>query len=152
MGILTKTYATDTSKESDGVWVDVGVDGDVVARMRIRRMGTSNKKFAKVYAAKQKKLRFVRGEKLDLEQKALMEAFVEGCLIEWENIENIRAVAPGEVKEEFMPCNRENALLLFRTLPDLFDMIVGQAMELENFQSEANEDAAKNSFPSSNTN
>lgn len=152
MGILTKTYATDDKKESEGVWIDVGVEGDTVARMRILRMGQSNKKFAKRFATLSKKLRLVRGNKQALEAKALREAFVETCLLEWENIENINKALPGETKEEFMPLTRDNALKLFEALPELFDMIVGQAMELENFQSEANEEEAKNSFPSSNIN
>lgn len=152
MGILTQTFGTDKSKESEGVWIDVAADGDTVARMRILRMGSSNKKFVARYTALTKKLRFTRGNKRDLELAASREAFIDGCLLDWENIENIHPAKPGEEKEPYMPFTKENAMLLFKALPDLFDLVVNQATELENFQSEVNEESAKNSFPSSNTN
>ena len=153
MGSLTKTYATDKSKESDGVWVDVAVNEDQsLARIKIRRMGQSNKAFTKRYAALNKRLRLMLGNKSELETKALREAFVETCVVAWENIENINEAFPGVEKEPYMLCTQENALKLFESLPELFDFIVGEAMSLETFQSEANEEEAKNSFPSSNTN
>jgi len=153
MGSLTKAFKTDKQKEQEGTWVDIIENDDgTMARMRILRMSQFNKKFSARYATLGKKNRVIRGNKQDLEIKALREAFVETCLVEWEYIENINEVPSGTIKETYMPFTRENAIKLFEALPDLFDMIVGEATRLENFQSEALEADAKNSFPSSNTN
>ncbi|MCC6271124.1 MAG: hypothetical protein IT190_07590 [Microbacteriaceae bacterium] len=127
-------------------------DDESIAQMRVLRMGPSNKKFAKRYATLAKKFKMLRGDKMDLEKQALRDAFVETCLLDWKNIENIREVPEGTLKETYMPFNKENADLLLESLPELFDYVVGQAMDLETFQTEVNEEAAKNSFPTSNTN
>lgn len=153
MGSLTSSFGTDTRKEKEGVWIELTINDDgTTARMKILRMGASNKKFSKRFASLSKKFRTLRGNKKDLETQALREAFIETCLVEWENIENINDVPAGGVKETYMPLNNENAEKLFSSLPELFDFVVGQAMDLELFQAEVNEEAAKNSFPTSNTN
>lgn len=153
MGSLTSSFGTDTRKEKEGVWIELTINDDgTTARMKILRMGASNKKFSKRFASLSKKFRTLRGNKKDLETQALREAFIETCLVEWENIENINDVPAVGVKETYMPLNNENAEKLFSSLPELFDFVVGQAMDLELFQAEVNEEAAKNSFPTSNTN
>lgn len=152
MGSLTRAYATDPKKESEGVLIDVAINDDKsIAQMKIRRMGQSNKEFTKRFATLSKKFKMLKGNKAELENKALREAFVETCLIGWQNIENINEALPGTVKEEYMGFSQENALKLFTALPELFDFVVGQAIDLETFQSAANEEIAKNSFPSSTT-
>lgn len=153
MGSLTRAFGTDPKKETEGVWVDLSINDDgTAAKMKILRMGPSNKKFAKRFATLSKKFKMLRGDKAELEKQALREAFVDTCLVDWENIENIRESPEGVLKETYMPFNQANAEVLLAALPELFDYIVGQAMDLELFQTEANEQAAKNSFPTSNTN
>lgn len=153
MGSLTKAFGTSEEKENEGVWVDLAVnDDESIARIKIRRMGQSNKKFTKRFASLAKKFRTMRGSKNELEKKALRETFCETCIVEWDNIENINEVPEGQKKEKYMPFSVENANKLFHGLPELFEFIVGEAMDLQTFQDQDNEDTAKNSFPTSSTN
>lgn len=152
MGSLRKAFGTDKKKESEGVWIDILKNDDgSMARMKIRRLGPANKEFQKLHAQFTKNLKTIRGNaKADMENAAFTKAFVDACLVEWENIENIHEAAPGQVAELYMPLTRENALSLFEQLPDLFNTVILQATELEAFQTEVNEQVEKNSFPSLN--
>lgn len=146
---LTKAFGTDSKKEREGVWVVLFTNDDnTIARMRILRTGSANLKFTARYAALSKAIRTLPGNKQTLTTNALREAFVETCLLEWENIENINEATPGTTREPYMPLTKENAINLFKLLPDLFEHVIGQASDLENFQSEAVTETAKNSFPS----
>lgn len=148
MGSLTKTFGTDKQKEKEGVWIEIAVnDDDSIARIKILRAGESNKKFTKRYATLGKKTKVMRGDKQVLQNKALIEAFAETCVVEWENIENINEAPEGVTKEPYMSCSKENAMKLFQELPDLFNFIFVQASELETFQAEVNEEEGKNSPP-----
>lgn len=154
MGSLRKAFGTDKKKENEGVWIEILKNDDgTMARMKIRRLGPSNKEFQKLHAQFTKNLKTIRGDaKADMENMAFTKAFVDACLVEWENIENIHEIAPGQVAEKYMPLTKENALSLFEHLPDLLSSVVLQATELEAFQSEVNEEVTKNSFPSLNPN
>lgn len=146
MGSLTKAFGTDKKKEEEGVWIEVCVnEDDSIARIKILRMGESNKAFSKRYATLGKRAKVLSGKQQDLQNRALKEAFAECCVVDWENIENLNE---GSDKNPYMPYNKENAIKLFDALPDLFNHMVVQATELENFQSEANEEEGKNSPPS----
>jgi hypothetical protein len=144
-GSILKAWGTDKSKEKDGVWVDVAVnDDDTIARIKVLRMGQSNRDFTKRFATLGKKFRMMRGDKAKLEQKALMEAFSETCIVQWENIENINEATEGSPKDKYMAFLPANAINLFTAVPDLFDFVVGQAIELETFQSESDKELGKN--------
>ena len=147
MGSLRRTYDTNDSKETDGVWIDVCVnDDDTIGKMKIRRMGSKNKKFQKKFSAELRKLKGRAGDKSDSERMALVKTFVETCLVDWVNIENVNEGSP----DPYMPCTYENAMLLFKELPDLFDVVLADAQDITNFQDQ-DEEAAKNSLSSSST-
>ncbi len=152
MGALTRTFLTDKKKEEEGIWIEVVVNDDKsLARMRVKRMGPNNKAFTKRYAILARKFRSMRGEKEELERQALMAAFLDTCLVTWENIENIHKAKPGEKREQYMPFSRENAEALFEAMPELLDFVVIRATEVENFQNDQPDVELKNSLPSSNT-
>lgn len=141
MGSLTRTFGTDESKESDGVWFTILTNDDgSKAQMKVRRMSLQNKKFMKIVSSRNRKRRQV--SKNDLEDT--MEAFVDGCLVDWKNIENINEPLPGQTAETYMPFNRDNALKLFKALPDLYELVLDESNNLAAFQNEENENAAKN--------
>lgn len=156
-GLITRNLVADKSKTEDGVWIDIGIDfekeGNPLTRIKMRRIGSSNKAFKKEHAKLGKKYSMMRGNKEALQDKALMEAICNTCIVEWENMENINAQVEGEPpKSEYMPFTPENAIKLFTYSPDTYELIVSQATELENFQSKSNQELGKNSPPSLNTN
>lgn len=152
MGALTRTFQTDEKKEQEGSWITIVVNDDKsIARVRVKRMGPSNKAFTKRYAMLTRQLRAVRGDKEELEKQALIEAFLDHCLVGWENIENLLPVEQGKKRDPYMPFSKENARLLFEKLPEVLDDIVIKAMDVTTFQAEQPETELKNSSPSSNT-
>jgi len=154
-GLITRNLVADKTKTKDGVWIDIGIDfekeGNPLTRIKMRRIGPSNKEFKKKHAALGKKYSMMRGDKAALQDKALMEAICHTCIVGWENMENINAQVEGEpAKTEYMPFTPDNAIKLFTYSPDTYDLIVTQATELENFQSESNQELGKNLPPTSN--
>ncbi len=153
MGALTKSFKTNEQKEQEGIWVDCAVNDDkTIARIRVRRLGPSNKPFAKRLAILNKKFRSMRGDKQELEAAAFRTAFIETAIVAWENIENINEVPAGMEREPYMPFTHENAEKLFKALPELLDFVASTATEIEAFQDteQVPNDVVKNSLPSSN--
>lgn len=148
-GLITRNLVADKSKLDEGVWIDIGIDfekeGNPLTRIKMRRIGSSNKEFKKKYASLGKKFSMMRGNKAALEDRALMEAICETCIVTWENMENINAQVEGAPpKPEYMPFTVENAIRLFTYSPDTYELVVNQATELETFQSESNQKLGKN--------
>lgn len=151
MGSLTRSFTANDKKEAEGVWIEIAVnDDDSIARIKTLRMGPVNKKFAKLFASLGKKFARLKGDTKELELRALRQAFVHTCLVDWENIENINEAPVSTdpsfpaVKDEYMPFTHENAMKLFEQLPELFDYVVGEASDIENFQSKETEEEVKN--------
>lgn len=148
-GLITRNLVADKTKSQEGVWIDIGIDtekeGNPVTRIKMRRIGSSNKEFKKKHASLGKKFSMMRGNKEALQDKALMEAICHTCIVDWENMENINAQVEGESpKAEYMPFTPENAIKLFTYSPDTYELVVNQATELETFQSESNQELGKN--------
>lgn len=153
-------FATNKTLEVEGTWIDTEPNADgSMCRFKICRMGGSNRKFIQKYAAAQRKHRGnITGVPTDRELKSLLEAFVDTVLLAWENVPNAKkrwpkefaeafpneSVAPYAIEPEYMAFNRSNAIFLFEKLSDLFDYVVGEATKIENFQTEADAEAAKN--------
>lgn len=148
-GLITRNLVADKSKLDEGVWIDIGLDTEkepaVLTRIKMKRIGSSNKEFKKKHASLGKKFSMMRGNKAALEDRALMEAICETCIVGWENMENINAQVEGQPpKEEYMSFTVENAIKLFTYSPDTYELVVNQATELETFQSENNAKLGKN--------
>lgn len=128
---LDAMFKTDARYEKEGI--DVRYTEETV--FRIRRYGSSHnskyKKAIKKYLApyaKQIEKNTIDSKVLD---DALMKSFIEGCLVSWEGVE-----IDGEKKE----CTFETALELFKELPDLYEDLLSQAQNMNNFKEQLDEE------------
>jgi len=124
---LDKTFKTNRTYEKDGV--DFAIDDKV--SFRVRRFNSSNPRVKAAMAAyhkpyaRQIQLGTLPQEKSD---EIVMRLFIDVCLVSWTGIEDDKG-APIE-------CNNDNALALFKSLPDLFESIYAHANNFENYKEE----------------
>lgn len=122
---LDKHFKTDTSLEKDGV--DFRLDEKT--SFRVRRFNGQNPRVKAAMAtyykpyARQVEMGTLPQEK---SEEITMKLFIDVCLASWEGIED-EAGKPIE-------CNKENALKLFKSLPDLFDTLWKHANSFENYK------------------
>lgn len=124
---LDKFFKANSSLEQDGVDFDIG-DG---ISFKVRRFGPSNTRVKSAMAtyykpyAKQVELGTLPVEKsLEINAKV----FVDTCLVSWQ----------GVLDESGKPLEftKENALKLFKDLPDLFETLWKHANTFENYKEE----------------
>jgi len=122
---LDKFFKANSGLEQDGVDFDIG-EG---ISFKVRRFGPSNVKVKAAMAthykpyAKQVELGTLPAEKsLEINAKV----FVDTCLVSWEGVLD-EAGKPLEF-------NKENALKLFKQLPDLFETLWKHANSFENYK------------------
>jgi len=135
---LKDTFGVDRNKSDNGVWIVVDVDDEgKEVRFKISHMSPSNKKLTKLNAEVHKPYRRLGNNMSDeLTDKLAREVFVKGVLLDWENV----VVKKGEPPLEF---SYDNAIMLFKELPTLLDLLALTASDFQNFKGDA--DAAKNS-------
>ena len=119
-------------------------------RVTIARAGGANKRFQKTLEARTRHLkRLIQTDSLDNEQAEpiVREVYAEAVVLDWELkqpdgswVQGIEG--PGG---EVLPVNKENILLTFNNLPDLFADVKEQALKASLFRSALKEEAAKNS-------
>lgn len=131
---IYKTFSTDEELEGRGVVLDFG-DGQWV---RITRAGGSNKKFIKLLEAMMKPHR--RAVQLELlsDDKAteiMHTVFAKAIILEWK-------ISDEEGKD--IPFTLENALRVFKDLPEFFMQIKTEAENRSNFKRQSQEAEAKN--------
>lgn len=137
---LYKNYATDVSKEVNGVAVELGKNEDgTTESIVISRAGESNKQYARALEHAQKPYR--RQIQLgtmdkDTNEKLYMEVFASYIIKGWSNIRDENGVD--------MPFNKTNAIKLLTDLPELYNELFRQATSLELFRAEILEADAKN--------
>jgi hypothetical protein len=128
-------FETDKKKEKEGVWLDFGVYG----KFLVARAGGSNKVFAKQMELRSRPYK-ARMDKNTLDEseasKLMIEIFVDTIILGWEGVYN-RA---GELIEY----TRQNAIQVFTDLPDLFQSITEQSMEMSNYLVGQTEEDSKN--------
>ncbi len=116
--------------------VDIEVDKNVF--FSIRRIGPNNKKYAEIFSKLRKPHeRAIKLETLDPEinKSIIIKSFVLGALVDWKNVND----------EDGKPLefSSENAISLFKKLPDLFLALQEESEKLSNFQEAEIEDIAK---------
>lgn len=156
---LRKKYGTDKSKVNDGVWSVIDEyekDGETVkARVRLSFMSAAtNKKFEKTVAALSKPYRRqIANNTIDptVNRQITIKAFTRTIIKDWENVVL-------EEGGEALPFNEENVVMVMTELPELYDDLLQVAsdrsvfgVEVDDSDPEADEDAAKNSVPSTDT-
>lgn len=117
-------FETDKDMEQTGIWVDYGS-----FRFKVARAGGANEKYSRLLRNRMKPhRRKVQTGTMDEETAAIIlrETFVDAVLLEW----------TGVVDREKNPLEftRENANKLFTDLPELFNDLYRQCMEISNFR------------------
>ena len=119
----------ETSKEvelEEGVRVEVPVPGDENAKFWVKRAGGANVAFTKFIEKENRKYRKAN-KAIDNEtgQEILTLGLVHYCLMDWADVKD-RDGKP-------LAFNEDNALKLFRDLPDLMMLIYNEASDAANF-------------------
>jgi len=133
---------TDSFKQTkDTYWVVVDVDEDgKEMKFELAYLSGTNKKLARLTAEMQKPYRrLIDAGKMPekLADELAMKVFVKGVLVGWENV----IVKTGQLPLEY---NEDNAMMLFKELPELLQLLMLQSTNFENFKNTENEGAAKN--------
>ncbi len=136
-------FQTDTSLESKGVIVDYGD-----FRVTIGRAGGSNKRYARILAAKSKKHRRAIQTETITDEKALnllREVFAESVVFNWETKVDGKWKKGIEGKDgKLLQFTVDNIIATFVALPDLFADIQEQAGSITLFRVVINEEDAGN--------
>lgn len=130
---LYKNFKTDKKAESDGAWFTVSLDDNgKPIRFLISRAGPTNPRFTAGYN------RYVKPKNKDLQnstmgldelQKLLVKLYAEVIVLGWENVQ--------DEKGKDLPFSQANAEKLMADLPDLFEIIVDRATNMEGFRQES---------------
>lgn len=137
---LFSQFETDKTKEVEGVAVNYAPNDDgTIPTFYVARIGGGNTKYSAAIKRLSKKYkRQIQLDTLPDEQmtEIAMLAFVEGALRGWENIQD----QDGKNIEYTI----DNAISLFKTLPDLFNDLISQANDIELFKTQSLEKDIKN--------
>lgn len=145
---LYDKFETNTSLEKSGIELDYGPNNRLpadskgnhpVTIIRISRAGGSNDAYLKRMEAKAKPhRRAIQHETIDKETlaKIIREVYAETVVLGWSNVTD----RDGKVLEYSI----ENAMTLFKDLPDLFLDIQEQAQNAALFRVNVRDDDAKN--------
>ena len=132
MADIKKLFGTDSTKEQEGVWHEMG-DG---LNMRIARIG--NPKYQKRFQALSKPHRRAirRGTLADeVAEKLMVQCLAETIVLDWNGLEENGAELPYSV---------ENAVKILMDYPELRNYVNDIANELEGYQAEEDEEAIEN--------
>lgn len=118
---LFREYATDRSKEKDGIEIEIR-DAIFIARRR----GSANKQWLKVLQKRYEKWNRVKEADIPLEerQKILLETFVDTVLIGWRNVTWPTDPDDPDSPEEPLKFTRDNAIMLLTRLDELYEILV----------------------------
>lgn len=114
-------------------------------KFRLARAGGANSKFTRAIDVKtrglRKQIQAISDGKhdqdtLDLLEELTQEAFAETVILGWEGVTNEEG--------EHLDFTKDNAMKLFKDMPDLWSEIRDTAMKMANFQAEALEEDAGN--------
>lgn len=121
---LDKFFKTSNKLENEGV--DFAIDE--TTSFRVRRFNSSNPRVKAAMASYYKPFaRQIEMGTLPIEKsnEISVKLFIDCCLVSWEGIEE-----DGKPIE----CNKENALKLFKELPDLFETLWKHANSFESYK------------------
>ncbi len=143
MSLYTQ-FGTDHDLETQGI--DLIYDGYIIT---VARAGGANKKFTQLLDRKFKKHRRA-GDTIDVANdvalKILGEIFAETVILNWRTEVNSEFKVGITNKEggDLLPVTRENIILTFNNVPDLFDDIRFQTSKISMFRHEEQEKDAEN--------
>lgn len=137
---LYKQFETNATLEAAGIEVEFGENDDLtIPTFRISRIAKSNKRYSKALEAATRPYR--RQIELgtvseNVADKLFRDVFVSTILMGWENVQG-RDGKPLEF-------TKENASMLLKDLPELFEDLQEKAKSASLFRETALEDEAKN--------
>lgn len=124
---LDSIFKQDENLELTGIWFQIS---DKI-KFKLRRFGGSNtaamnKHSAKIFKpyAQMIKAGTVPEDKME---ELSMTLFIRSCLVDWKGVED-------DGKE--LECNEENAIKLFKHLPELIDKLIKYADSAHNYKAE----------------
>ena len=125
-------FATDETKEEDGIWVDIGDDSEIL----VARAG--NKKYGKMISKeyeKHKKLLDLKNEASEKKSEEVMiDVLAKTILLGWKNI---------MFKGEELPYSLDNAKMLL-AVKDFRKLVAQYADDTEQYKVAVQEEVAKN--------
>lgn len=127
-------FSTDAKAENQGITLDFG---DFA--IRIARAGGANKKYAKALMRILKPYRKAISTNTIAEKKQnelMAEVYAETVILDWVNVKDRDGNA--------MDFTKENVIKLLTDLPVLFQQIIADAENFNNFKSDEAEEIAKN--------
>lgn len=137
---LYKNFKTDTTMEKEGILLDYGQNDDGTSiRIRIARAGGANQRYLKRMDYLSRPYRHqLQRETLDAKtmENIVRQAYAETIVLGWENVQD-----EDGADIEF---SVENALKLFKDLPELFDDIQKASQKIALFKVHAMEEDAGN--------
>ncbi len=144
---LSKAYKLDDKKITAGIEVELPANEDgSIPTFVIARAGRGNKRYS---AALERSMRPLQAElrtknlKNDKAEKALIEAFVEGCLVSWKNV--LKSDVTGvESDTGYADFSASNALALMNNLPELYVDLQERANDFSLFREGEQDESAKN--------
>lgn len=144
---LRKQFETNTNKEVEGVAIEYGENKDGSRpTFWISRMSRANTQYTKLLETATRPYR--RQMDLgtlanDVADKVFLEVFVKSILKGWQNVA-LSDVTGNEDDEGFAPFTPDNAIALFKALPELYEDLQAQAKSAALFKSESMEAETKN--------
>jgi len=123
---LDKLFKSDSNLEQEGVLFEIA-DG---IQFKVRRFGGGNREVKKAMVKYYKPYaRLIERNLLpeDKEREIYQLAFIDACLVDWQGVEIEGATAE---------CTKENALKLFKELPELFETLLEHSQSVEHYREE----------------
>jgi hypothetical protein len=139
---LRKKFKTDTSTETDGIWLEYG-EGQ---RIKIARAGGANTRFR---TEGQKILKKYRNQLRlgvmpdEIQQRVARELYGKTIILDWEGITEDDCGIQDE-STEIVECSLENVVKLLENLPMLFENIQENAQNSQLFLQAAREEDVGN--------
>lgn len=142
--ILYSLFQTDEDAETSGKWVFPAGEGDDKPAFKIARAGGANKKFNKLQTSLLKPHaalfrnsgRGLSNEAIEIAAAVAKQCFMETVLLDWKNVKDTSGTV--------LPFSKENAEMLMKKLPALYDFLMSEAQAIQTFNSASLEDESGN--------
>lgn len=147
---MFRTFETDTSLETDGIWIDYGD-----FRVQISRAGGSNKRYVSYAEAKTKPFRrAIQSDSMpeDRSRELLYDIYAKTVILNWQVADGKQENTttkwkngiPTKEEGKILPVTPENIIQTFRLLPALFIDLQQAAESIALFRKEAIQADGKN--------
>lgn len=150
MGMYDK-FKTDPTTEKTGVVLNYGD-----FRVTVARSGGANKAYQRLLENKTRPYQRAMATGVmdnELALDIVKEVFAETVVLNWEVKEGVDSWIEGVESPdgEILPFNKENVMVVFKELPDLFSDIRAQSDNMQLFRAGLRDELGKGSAPASST-